>query len=104
MISPARHFIDEFYKSRLLLQAGEASGSCRMLLRGKRLWLKTLPLAMRGGVATYQVDGCKLKMEFLPARVRITQSDEVGDCGFGANVTAAGSYRKIHSKKPKFDF
>jgi hypothetical protein len=43
-------------------------------------------------------------MEFLPTSVRVSQSDEVGDCGFGANVTAAGAYRKSDSKKPKFDF
>jgi len=56
------------------------------------------------GVATYEADSCKLRIEFLPAKVRLTQSDEVGDCEFGANVTATGSYRKIDSKKPKFDF
>ncbi len=56
------------------------------------------------GVAIYETDSCKLRMEFLPTRVRIIQSDEVGDCGFGANVTATGSYRKIDSRKPKLDF
>jgi hypothetical protein len=56
------------------------------------------------GVAVYEADDCKLRMEFLPTRVRIMQSDEVGDCGFGANVTATGSYRKIDGRKPKFDF
>lgn len=56
------------------------------------------------GKAVYEADGCRLKMEFLPSKIRITQSDEVGDCGFGANVTATGSYRKIDSRKPKFDF
>ena len=56
------------------------------------------------GVAVYEADNCKLRMEFLPTRVRIMQSDEVGDCGFGANVTATGSYRKIDGRKPKFDF
>lgn len=56
------------------------------------------------GVAVYEADNCKLRMEFLPTRVRIMQSDEVGDCGFGANVTATGFYRKIDGRKPKFDF
>jgi len=59
---------------------------------------------IENGVAIYEADGCKLKIEFLPDRIRITQSDEVGDCGFGANVTATGTYRKIDNKKPKFDF
>lgn len=59
---------------------------------------------LENGVAIYQADSCKLRIEFLPTKARIMQSDEVGDCGFGANVTATGSYRKIDSRKPKFDF
>jgi hypothetical protein len=59
---------------------------------------------VKNGVAIYEDGGCKLKMEFLPSKVRITQSDGFGDCGFGANVTATGTYRKVDSKKPKFDF
>jgi hypothetical protein len=56
------------------------------------------------GVAVYEEDGCRLKLEFFGPRIRISQSAGVGDCGFGANVTASGSYRKVDSKKPKFDF
>ncbi|HEV7475986.1 MAG TPA: hypothetical protein VGN90_18160 [Pyrinomonadaceae bacterium] len=56
------------------------------------------------GVAVYEADGCRLKLEFLPTKIRITQSEGVGDCGFGANVTATGSYRRVDSKKPRFDF
>jgi hypothetical protein len=59
---------------------------------------------LENGVAIYETDSCRLRIEFLPAKVRITQSDKVGDCGFGANVTASGSYRKIDGRKPKFDF
>jgi hypothetical protein len=59
---------------------------------------------LENGVAIYEADSCKLRIEFLPTKVRIMQSDEVGDCDFGANVTATGSYRKIDSRKPKFDF
>ena len=59
---------------------------------------------LENGVATYEAGGCKLRLEFLLNKVRITQSDEAGDCGFGANVTATGTYRKIDNKKPKFDF
>lgn len=60
--------------------------------------------SLENGVAVYQEGGCRIRMEFFATRVRISQSDEVGDCGFGANVTANGSYRKIGIKKPKFDF
>jgi hypothetical protein len=58
---------------------------------------------MENGIAIYEADGCKLKIEFLPNKIRITQSED-GDCGFGANVTATGTYRKIDNRKPKFDF
>jgi hypothetical protein len=61
-------------------------------------------VSLENGVAVYQEGACRIKLEFLPTRVRISESDEVGDCGFGTNVTAAGSYRKIDTKKPKFDF
>ena len=54
------------------------------------------------GVAIYDQDGCKIKIEFFPKRVQVTQLDDAG-CGFGANVTAGGSYQKLDSKKPKFD-
>ena len=43
-------------------------------------------------------------MKFTPDRVAITESGDNGDCGFGANVTSAGKYRKIAGGKPKFDF
>ena len=58
---------------------------------------------LENGIALYDQDGCKLKIEFFPGHVSITQLEEEG-CGFGANVTAAGSYRKLNGKKPKFDF
>ena len=61
-------------------------------------------VSLENGVAVYEEGTCRIRMEFLPSRVRISESGEVGDCGFGVNVTAAGSYRKTDTKKPKFDF
>jgi hypothetical protein len=61
-------------------------------------------VALENGLAIYESGTCKITMKFTSNRVAITESDENGDCGFGANVTAAGSYRKIDSKRPKFDF
>ena len=60
-------------------------------------------VALQNGVAVYDQDDCKLKFEFFSNRVRVTQFNDAG-CGFGANVTAAGAYRKLDSRKPKFDF
>jgi hypothetical protein len=57
---------------------------------------------LENGVALYDQDGCKIKIEFFSNRARVTQLDDAG-CGFGANVTAAGTYRKSNSNKPKFD-
>ncbi len=54
------------------------------------------------GVAIYDQGGCKIKIEFFPKRVRVTKLDDAG-CGFGANVTADGTYRKLDSKRPKLD-
>ena len=61
-------------------------------------------MEIKNGVAVYEGSSCKLTMTFLPGKIKIVQSDEVGDCEFGFNVTATGSYRKIDSKRPKFDF
>ena len=57
---------------------------------------------MEKGVAIYDRAGCKIKLEFFPRRVQVTQLADAG-CGFGANVTADGTYRKLDSKRPKFD-
>jgi hypothetical protein len=54
-------------------------------------------------VAIYDRDDCKLKFEFFRNRVRVTQLNDVG-CGFGANVTAAGSYRKLIVENPNSIF
>ena len=59
-------------------------------------------VTLKNGVALYDQDECTLKFEFFPNRVRVTQLNDEG-CGFGANVTAAGTYRKLDSKKPKFE-
>lgn len=57
-----------------------------------------------GGVAIYESGTCRITMKFSSSKVAVTERDENGDCGFGANVTAVGNYRKVSSKSPKFDF
>jgi hypothetical protein len=61
-------------------------------------------VSIKNGAGFYEADSCKLRFDLLPNKVRITQIEGFGDCEFGANVTATGSYRKIDNKKPKFDF
>ena len=57
-------------------------------------------------VATFRPEGtddCTITIKFLP-RNRITVSeDQMLNCGFGFNVSSAGTYRKIRAGKPKFD-
>ena len=43
---------------------------------------------------------CKISLRFTRGKLLVTQE---GVCGFGNNVTAAGTYRKINRNKPKFD-
>ena len=45
-------------------------------------------------------EGCQIKLKFAGSKLVVTQT---GICGFGHNVTAAGTYKKVSAKKPKFD-
>lgn len=47
---------------------------------------------------------CKITIKFVrPGKVMVTQDGTDANCGFGHNVTSQGTYRKVSSKKPKFD-
>ena len=54
---------------------------------------------------THESDGfCKITIKFVrPGTIDVSQEQEGAGCGFGLNVSAAGTYRKISSKTPKFD-
>ena len=45
-------------------------------------------------------DECKITLKFAGGKLVVAQD---GICGFGFNVSAAGTYRKVSTKKPKFD-
>jgi len=58
-----------------------------------------------GNVATFipeDTQGCKITMTFLPGKLAVKQDGDDATCGFGHNVYATGTYRKIRSGKPKF--
>lgn len=59
---------------------------------------------MKDNFAIYEKGQCKIVMEFLPSKVNVLQTGSDADCGFGANVNAAGTYRKRNSRVPAFDF
>jgi hypothetical protein len=59
---------------------------------------------IEGDTAIFKPDGaedeCKITLKFTGGKLVVTQT---GICGFGFNVTAEGTYKKVSSKKPKFE-
>jgi hypothetical protein len=45
-------------------------------------------------------DECKIIMRFTKGKLIVEQE---GGCGFGHNVVASGIYRKVNTRKPKFN-
>jgi len=46
---------------------------------------------------------CTITIKFVrPGTIRVTQNSDDSDCGFGHNVSAEGTYRKVSGAKPKF--
>jgi hypothetical protein len=61
---------------------------------------------IEGNVATFippDTERCKITMTFLPGKLVVKQDGSDADCGFGHNVNATGTYRKIRAGKPKFE-
>ena len=60
---------------------------------------------IEGNVATFippDTQGCKITLTFLPGKLVVKQEGDDATCGFGHNVYATGTYRKIKGGKPKF--
>jgi hypothetical protein len=57
-----------------------------------------------GDTAIFKPEGteeeCRITLRFTGGKLVVTQT---GICGFGHNVTAAGTYKKVSAKKPKFE-
>lgn len=60
-----------------------------------------------GDVAVYdsaEFGPCTITIKFVrPGTIRVTQEGTDADCGFGHNVMADGTYKKVSSAKPKFE-
>lgn len=59
-----------------------------------------------GNVATFKppdTKRCEITLVFLPGKLKVTQEGSDADCGFGHNVYATGTYRKIRSGEPRFE-
>jgi hypothetical protein len=60
---------------------------------------------IEGNVATFipgDTTKCKITMTFLTNRMEVTQEGTDADCGFGHNVMARGTYRRIKGGRPRF--
>ena len=59
---------------------------------------------IEGDTAVFKPEGaedeCKITLKFTHGKLVVTQT---GTCGFGNNVSAEGTYKKVSSNKPKFD-
>jgi hypothetical protein len=59
---------------------------------------------IEGDTAIFKPEGaeeeCRITLKFTGSKLMVTQT---GICGFGHNVTAEGTYKKISSNKPKFE-
>ncbi len=59
-----------------------------------------------GDRATFKpadTEQCLITLTFLTrGRLKVTQKGTDAECGFGNNVSAAGNYKKISAKRPKF--
>ena len=59
-----------------------------------------------GNVATFipgDTTRCKITLTFLPQNKMIVEQEGLdADCGFGHNVMASGTYRRVKAGKPKF--
>ena len=47
---------------------------------------------------------CTITIKFAgPGTIKVSQEGTDSDCGFGHNVSSDGTYKKVSSKKPKFE-
>lgn len=58
---------------------------------------------IEGDTATFRPEGaedaCSITMRFTRGRLVVTQD---GICGFGFNVSAMGTYRRVSARRPRF--
>ena len=61
---------------------------------------------IEGDTATFRPEGaedeCSITMRFTRGRLVVTQAGASVSCGFGHNVSAAGTYRRISARRPRF--
>ena len=59
---------------------------------------------IKGDTAIFKPEGaeeeCQITLKFTRDKLVVTQT---GICGFGHNVNAAGTYKRVSTEQPKFD-
>ncbi|HEY0003797.1 MAG TPA: hypothetical protein VGB17_03215 [Pyrinomonadaceae bacterium] len=60
-------------------------------------------VTLENGRAVYDEGGCRVRLKFTRNKVYVSAANEDA-CGFGAYVTANGTYLKRNSRRPRFDF
>ena len=74
--------------------------------RGQNMGYATGEATLEGTVARFippDTQGCKITLTFSQNTLKVIQDGSDADCGFGHNVDATGTYRKIRGGKPKFE-
>ncbi|MBV9215369.1 MAG: hypothetical protein JO053_04260 [Acidobacteria bacterium] len=57
----------------------------------------------RAFVMSPEMQRCTIEIVFVrPGTIKVTQTGDDSDCGFGHNVTATGTYTRTSSRKPNF--
>ena len=82
------------------------SGVYHTLSKSVNMGEATGEATIEGNVATFipeDTQGCKITLTFLPGKLIVKQDGDDATCGFGHNVNAAGTYRKIRGGRPKFE-
>ena len=63
--------------------------------------------SIKGDTALYESSEfgkCRITIKFVKAgTIKVSQEGSDSDCGFGHNVFSQGTYRKVNSRKPKFE-
>jgi hypothetical protein len=102
-----------FYKSEFrILALGhnklkvQFDGVYVTLSKSVNLGYATGDATIEGTVATFvppDTQNCKITMTFSPGKMVVKQEGGDFECGFGHNVYATGTYRRIKAGKPKFE-
>jgi hypothetical protein len=64
-------------------------------------------MSIKGDTAVFsstEFGKCTITIKFVkPGLIKVTEDADAQDCGFGNNVDASGTYKKVSGKKPSFE-